>query len=217
MVDPDVEEKLRRYTARDLLSLTPGQRILIYVSQENIDKAEPGDKRNCAFVWACHSAIESCYRAEVAGNHVYVWIDYGDEKWELEFYMTEEVWNLANMFDKNRADVHPATIPIHFHAGKQKNRRSQSSRPVHTRDVQKYKPGPAKVKVESQTITKMGNDPKVSHEPALHGPVSHGPISHGPVSHEPIVKPISVPGQRSAINGPPKSRWDRGQFYTKVS
>jgi len=195
----ELEEHLQRYTAKDLLSLTPGKRIMIYVSQENIDNAIVGDKRNCAFVRAIHSAIESAYRAEVAGNHVYIWIEHGNEKWELEFYMTEEVWTLASTFDEDRTLLHPTTLPIHFRAGKQKNRQRQTSRAVH-----KYRPDlpgvTPRATVESQVLSKSeGKAPETNLSEA-----------------KPVVKPISVPGSRPRTpNGPPKSRWAREDFYVR--
>ena len=190
MIDQD---KRNRYTASDLLALTPGQRVLVDVLQEHIDLAEAGNKRNCAFVRALHSAIESCYRAEVSGNHVYVWIKYGDEKWMLEFYMTEEVWTLANMFDSNRQDVHPTTIPIHFRLGKQTNRQRKTSRDVH-----KHKPDAPGAKLESQVLVAKNEGGITKMEPI-----------------KPIVKPIAVPGQKASPNGLLKSRWVREDFIIR--
>jgi hypothetical protein len=200
----DTATSFVRYTAKDLLGLTPGRRITIYVSQENIDDAIPGDKRNCAFVRALHSAIESCYRAEVAGNHIYVWIDFGDEKWELEFYMSEEAWDLANMFDINRSDVHPTVISIHFRSGKQKNRQRKSSR-----RVEKFRPGPPKATLVSQILSKAENDIKEAPKAENN--------NKEVVETKPIVKPISVPGQKAAQNGLPKSRWAVEGYYRKTA
>ncbi len=180
---------LIRYTGDDLLGLTPGKRIEVYVSQENIDIADAGDKRNCAFVRAVHSAVESCERAEVAGNHVHIWIKHGDDRWMLEFYMTEEVWNLANMFDKDRDNVHPATIPIHFRLAKQTNRARNSSR-----NVYKNKPDAPGAKLVSQVLADAKD--KIEEGGKL-----------------PVVKPISVPGQRAAaLKEKAKSRWAREDF-----
>jgi hypothetical protein len=192
------------YLADYLLNLHPGQPIGIYVSQENIDRAVQGDKRNCAVVLAIFTAIDATYRAEVEGNHVFIWIDHGNEKWQLEFYMTEEVWNLARQFDKNRSDVQPAMLTINFRSGVQKNRIRTSSRRVH-----KYEPTAPKAVVESQVLSKPV-------AVAQEAPASE-PETETLTTSQPIVKPISVPGQRTTLAKTAKasSRWDREGFYTK--
>jgi hypothetical protein len=173
-----------RYFAEDLLKLTPGQPVKIGVIQEHIDKAKPGDRRNCAFVVAIHAACDAVYRAEVAGNDVYIWLDVKGVKWRLAFYMTEEVWGLATKFDEDKSKVKPVTIPIHFHEGKVVNRVRGKTRAVH-----KYEPTVApKAKLESQVL------------------------SAAPDSEGPVIKPISVPGQKAA-NAKAQSRWAREHYY----
>jgi hypothetical protein len=188
-------ETIIRYNAKDWLKLNPGQAVQITVTQRNIDEATPGDNRNCAFVRAIHGACSEVYRAEVEGNHVYIWIDISGEKWKLMFYMTQEVWKLATQFDKDRTDVEPVTLPICFHEGEQVNRVSKNTRKVHQFEPD-VGPGP-KAKLESQVLSAMP---------------------------EPVIKPISVPGERAARAAAKaaakktQSRWAReGYIKSKKS